>query len=483
MQDKEKQTRLSSKKVMDAFENWHNLLNFMPTSVFYGQRPSAWWTLRHDIDLLYGTYKYGYAAYTAMRIDVNLSFYRTEKVTEGQYQEFPNADNITRRLKKLVQIIGRPEYAYCIDFVRSINEDEPSNLVKEEKQTVCQILCEHGLPVTAEGKDDFNWIKDEMQRRLRPTEQVATASDNKEAADAKPQLQETESKQASASVKKEKEAASEAENKVEEMKDADKLQAEKNLLANISTFVIRVRMVAQQIIQHYMVDDDAEEGAPQEKDKEPSPPKPKSEFIFDPDQDGFSLPLELALKLHCNTNLLTFIRRNFQIVHGAKSKKEPKAFMSCLPVLVSKFEPAPFSAKWTVRKHDLSLLKIVSKEGLIVFEESDDKLRQLMRQNEDFADLEEGVIDKLEASVLLKRVEDLCKGSREEPVNKTMPIKRPAPVKTSVDVGGADDDDKEVESQKQSGQNKRQKTEQGSAQVKNEDSAKLMASSAQRSTE
>ena len=68
-----------------------------------------------------------------MRSDTELSFYRTEKVTEGQYQEFPNADNITRRLKKLVQIIGRPEYAYCIDFVTSVNEEEPTNLSKEEK--------------------------------------------------------------------------------------------------------------------------------------------------------------------------------------------------------------------------------------------------------------------------------------------------------------------------------------------------------------
>ena len=88
--------------VIDAYKSNDNLLNFMPTSVFYGQRPSVWWTLRHDIDLLWGTYKYGYASYTAMRADKALSFYKTEQVTIGQYAEFPNADNITRRLKKLV---------------------------------------------------------------------------------------------------------------------------------------------------------------------------------------------------------------------------------------------------------------------------------------------------------------------------------------------------------------------------------------------
>jgi hypothetical protein len=66
--------------IAKEFENWDNLLNFLPSSVFYGQRPSIWWTLRHDIDLLYGTYKYGYATYNAMRCDTTLSFYKTELV-------------------------------------------------------------------------------------------------------------------------------------------------------------------------------------------------------------------------------------------------------------------------------------------------------------------------------------------------------------------------------------------------------------------
>jgi len=88
-------------QVKKEYENWDNLLYFLPSSMFYGQRPSIWWTLRHDVDLLKGTYIYGYATYNAMRSDPNLSFYATELVP-GQFQEFPNADNITRRLKKLV---------------------------------------------------------------------------------------------------------------------------------------------------------------------------------------------------------------------------------------------------------------------------------------------------------------------------------------------------------------------------------------------
>ena len=54
---------LQDAQVVKEFKTGNNLLNFLPSSVFYGQRPSVWWTLRHDIDLLIGTYKYGYANY------------------------------------------------------------------------------------------------------------------------------------------------------------------------------------------------------------------------------------------------------------------------------------------------------------------------------------------------------------------------------------------------------------------------------------
>ncbi len=58
---------------------WENLLNFLPSSVFYGQRPSVWWTKKHDVDLLRGTYKYGYANYPQMKVDPEYSFVELEK--------------------------------------------------------------------------------------------------------------------------------------------------------------------------------------------------------------------------------------------------------------------------------------------------------------------------------------------------------------------------------------------------------------------
>jgi hypothetical protein len=41
--------------VLRQYESGDNLLSFLPVQVFYGQRPSVWWTRRHDIDLLFGT--------------------------------------------------------------------------------------------------------------------------------------------------------------------------------------------------------------------------------------------------------------------------------------------------------------------------------------------------------------------------------------------------------------------------------------------
>jgi hypothetical protein len=73
-----------NKQIAREFKHQDNLLNFLPPAVFYGQRPSVWWTLRHDVDLLFGTYKYGYANYQAMRNDLKLSFFGTEQV-ECQY--------------------------------------------------------------------------------------------------------------------------------------------------------------------------------------------------------------------------------------------------------------------------------------------------------------------------------------------------------------------------------------------------------------
>ncbi len=104
-------------ELREICKNYENLLAFLPSSHFYGQRPAAWWSKRHDVDLLVGTFRHGYANYTEMRRDPSLTF--SLDATGGStrnkskmYLEFPNADTITRRLKKLVGMLGKymPEF-------------------------------------------------------------------------------------------------------------------------------------------------------------------------------------------------------------------------------------------------------------------------------------------------------------------------------------------------------------------------------------
>jgi hypothetical protein len=58
---------------------YHNLLNFLPNFHLIGQKPSVWWTRLHDIDLLVGTFRHGYAMYDKMRACEEFGFAELEK--------------------------------------------------------------------------------------------------------------------------------------------------------------------------------------------------------------------------------------------------------------------------------------------------------------------------------------------------------------------------------------------------------------------
>jgi len=147
-------------------DHWDNLLNFLPNHAFYGQRPSIWWTRSHDIDLLRGTYKYGYANYQLMRMDSKLSFSKLEK--DSNFQDFPNADTITRRLKKLIQIIIKSENNNgLISFEDSKNTKEPTGFTLEEKKVILDVLIDFGVPLNSEGKNDFTGLKSIIQKTIK----------------------------------------------------------------------------------------------------------------------------------------------------------------------------------------------------------------------------------------------------------------------------------------------------------------------------
>lgn len=150
-------------QINKTFDYWDNLLNFLPNHAFYGQRPSVWWTRTHDIDLLRGTYKQGYANYQLMRSDPKLSFSKVEK--DSNFQEFPNADTITRRIKKLIQIIIKSESSNgIISFEDKKSLKEPTGFNLEEKNNIINFLADYGVPLNNEGKSDWQTLKDQLVR-------------------------------------------------------------------------------------------------------------------------------------------------------------------------------------------------------------------------------------------------------------------------------------------------------------------------------
>lgn len=68
------------KKPEVVFEH-SNLLNFLSNNNLQGQRPSICWTRSHDIDLMVGTYRFGYADYNAMKNCSEFGFAELEKST------------------------------------------------------------------------------------------------------------------------------------------------------------------------------------------------------------------------------------------------------------------------------------------------------------------------------------------------------------------------------------------------------------------
>lgn len=127
--------------------DYHKMLNVFDTQLLLGQRPNVWWTRDHDIDLIIGTYKYGYADYQSMIGDLDLGFSTLEKVCE--YSEFPNADSLTRRLKKLVSLIVRHEKTHKgFDFENSDNVDTiMKEFSPEETKLLFEFVSSNGVQI------------------------------------------------------------------------------------------------------------------------------------------------------------------------------------------------------------------------------------------------------------------------------------------------------------------------------------------------
>ena len=238
-----------------TFDHWDNLLNFIPNQALYGQRPAVWWNRTHDIDLLRGTYKHGYANYQLMRNDPSFCFSSAEN--ETSFQEFPNADTITRRMKKLVQIIVKVEHnnGGIVSFEEVKNKKDPTGFNLEEKQAILKYLINKGIPINSQGRNDWNIFKEEIL----------------------------------------KEGAIQSRHSIV---DYEKLVQK---LRTISDIVLKL---------------DKQEKKSNNSNKSDNSLDPNKLDELDPDKDGFEISPEDAEALGNNIDLLTFIRKNMIISSG-----------------------------------------------------------------------------------------------------------------------------------------------------------------------
>ena len=157
-------------KINPIYDNWCNLLWFLPNNLFFGQAPVSWWAKIHDIDLLRGTYKHGYANYLAIKADKKLCFSSLEQ--NNLNKDFPSADSITRRLKKIIQIIiknwnNNSELMNMNESDKFLgkNNKKIKELNNEEKKSVFEFVTEFGLPRKINGEENYLLIYEKLKAK------------------------------------------------------------------------------------------------------------------------------------------------------------------------------------------------------------------------------------------------------------------------------------------------------------------------------
>lgn len=135
------------------YDVWSNMLNFLPDSALCEHKPTNWWTKMHDVDLLRGIYKHGYANYTSMKEDSELAFFKLYNL--------PSSNSMTRRFKRLMHIIIRRE-----NEKENSNEHEHEDTISkdtnglslDEKQKIITYLINYGIPIN-NNESDWSTLK------------------------------------------------------------------------------------------------------------------------------------------------------------------------------------------------------------------------------------------------------------------------------------------------------------------------------------
>ena len=61
-------------RVAQLYRTKDNLINYCTEEQLMGMKPASWWQRSHDVDLLQGTYKYGFANYVCIKEDKKLGW-------------------------------------------------------------------------------------------------------------------------------------------------------------------------------------------------------------------------------------------------------------------------------------------------------------------------------------------------------------------------------------------------------------------------
>ena len=155
-------------KINPIFDNWCNLLWFLPNNLIFGQAPVSWWNKIHDIDLLRGTYKHGYANYVAIKNDKKYCFSSLDHNILNK--DFPSADSITRRLKKIIQIIiknwnNNTELMNLNDNFGKNNNKGIKELTNDEKKNVFDFVIDYGLARKVNGEENYLLIYEKLKEK------------------------------------------------------------------------------------------------------------------------------------------------------------------------------------------------------------------------------------------------------------------------------------------------------------------------------
>jgi hypothetical protein len=158
--------------ITKSFLDYSSMLDYLHKNLLGGQKPSVWWTKIFDIHLVLNTFNIGYANYNfsflfnddqipegasiieyLSKDDDNMKNYfdnfKADFYAEILNNDMPNADAITRRMKKLVQLIYKvseegvnEENVYELKYLDADLDPIPVN----QKKKVMDFVMTFGLP-------------------------------------------------------------------------------------------------------------------------------------------------------------------------------------------------------------------------------------------------------------------------------------------------------------------------------------------------